>query len=425
MSLDLHQLNKEEKKIVRLAALGGMLEFYDFIIYGVFSVYFAQQFFPGNNSLLAIIKSYVVFILGYIARPLGGILFSHIGDEYGRKKVLIITIVLMGISSLAMGLLPTYEQIGISASLLLLFFRLIQELAIGGELPSTYVYISESLPQKQGTGFGLTMFGVNSGLLLGMLINQLITSVFTPTELTAYGWRLPFIFGGLLCIISYYIRKTLGETSAFNKIHDKPSFPLATLLKEHFPSLIAGIAITSIMSALVVLTVIFMPTYLNEMLDMSPHFIGRIMPVIMIFNVITIYYTGKLANYVAPTTILNYLLILSALFIPISYWLISLNSNWFLISIGLITLGILEGVAAMLIPLILCTLFKTSIRLTGVAFCYNIGFTLFGGIAPILVSAFINMGYNVYLTPLIYLLIIILICSFGLKKQSYSVSISN
>ena len=93
MSLDLHQLNKEEKKIVRLAALGGMLEFYDFIIYGVFSVYFAQQFFPGNNSLLAIIKSYVVFILGYIARPLGGILFSHIGDEYGRKKVLIITIV--------------------------------------------------------------------------------------------------------------------------------------------------------------------------------------------------------------------------------------------------------------------------------------------------------------------------------------------
>ena len=113
MSLDSIKLTNKEKKIVRLAALGGMLEFYDFIIYGVFSVYFAQQFFPGDNSLLAIIKSYVIFILGYIARPIGGILFSHIGDEHGRKKVLIITIVLMGISSLAIGLLPTYEQIGI------------------------------------------------------------------------------------------------------------------------------------------------------------------------------------------------------------------------------------------------------------------------------------------------------------------------
>jgi MFS family permease len=412
---DTPKLNNEEKKIVRLAALGGMLEFYDFIIYGVFSVYFAQQFFPGGNSLLAIIKSYVIFILGYIARPIGGILFSHIGDEYGRKKVLIITIVLMGISSLAIGLLPTYEQIGIIAPLLLLLLRLIQGLAIGGELPSTYVYISESLPDKQGTAFGLTMFGVNSGLLLGMVANQLLTTLFSSEELIAYGWRIPFIFGGMLCIISYHIRKTLGETSAFNTIHDKPAFPLATLLKEHLPQLLTGIAITAIMSGLVVLAIIFMPTYLNEMLHLNTQFIGRIMPVIMLFNVMAIYLTGKIANRVAPSTILNYLLLLSAVFIPISYWLISVSTNHFLLSVGLIILGILEGIAAMIVPLIICSLFTTSIRLTGVAFCYNIGFTLFGGIAPVLVSTLISMGYNVYMIPVLYLLGIVSICSFGLK----------
>ncbi|CEG58789.1 MFS transporter [Legionella fallonii] len=413
---DSFKLNDKEKRIVHLAALGGMLEFYDFIIYGVFSVYFAQQFFPESAPLLAVIKSYAIFILGYIARPIGGMLFSHIGDEYGRKKVLVVTIVLMGLSSLAIGILPTYEQIGIVAPLLLLLFRLIQGLAIGGELPSTYVYISESLPGKQGTGFGLTMFGVNSGLLLGMAINQLLTSLLSIEELSSYGWRLPFIFGGVLCVISYHIRRTLGETSAFNKIHDKPVFPLATLLKEHLPQLVTGIAITAIMSGLAVLTIIFMPTYLNEMLHINAHLVGHIMPVMMLFNVIAIYFTGKIANRVAPSIILNYLLLLSAVLIPLSYWLISVNTSSVFLVLGLIILGVLEGVAAMIIPLIICSLFTTSIRLTGVALCYNIGFTLFGGIAPMVVSTLINMGYNVYLTPLIYLLAIVIICSFGLKN---------
>lgn len=412
---DTPKLNKEEKKVVRLAALGGMLEFYDFIIYGVFSVYFAQQFFPGGNSLLAIIKSYVIFILGYIARPIGGFIFSHIGDEYGRKKVLVITIVLMGLSSLAIGLLPTYAQIGVSAPLLLLLFRLIQGLAIGGELPSTYVYLSESLPNKQGTGFGLTMFGVNSGLLLGMVVNQLLTSWLSNEQLMAYGWRIPFIFGGLLCIISYYIRKTLAETSAFTKVHDKPSFPLATLLKNHKPQLLVGIAITSIMSGLVVLAIIFMPTYLNEMLHIDTHYIGRIMPLMMLFNVIAIYISGRIADRVTPSAILYYLLLLSAVLIPLSYWMISMSTNLTMLSIGLITLGILEGIAALLVPLILCSLFTTSIRLTGVAFCYNIGFTLFGGLAPVIVSTLISLGYNLYMVPVIYLLAVVIICSFGLK----------
>src|SRR6476620_8730379 len=96
-----------QKKILTLSAFGGMLEFYDFIIYGIFAVYFSHQFFPSQNDLLVIIQTYVVFVLGYIARPIGGIIFSHIGDEYGRKKVLIITIILMGIASLGIGILPT------------------------------------------------------------------------------------------------------------------------------------------------------------------------------------------------------------------------------------------------------------------------------------------------------------------------------
>jgi MFS family permease len=408
------KLNKQETKIVRLAALGGMLEFYDFIIYGIFSVYFAHQFFPSGNPLLSIIQSYVVFILGYVARPVGGMIFSHLGDEHGRKQVLIITIVLMGAASLGIGILPTYNSIGIAAPILLLLLRLLQGLALGGELPSTYVYISESLPKKQGSGFGITMLGVNSGLLLGMLINQALNFMLTPAELSAYGWRLPFIFGGLLCLVSYRIRKTLQETSAFNKIHDKPPFPIIYLLKHHFPEFITGTAITAIMSGLVVVTIVFMPTYLHDILKVNNTFISYSIPLAMLCNTVMIYYTGQLANKISPHTILGCLVWVSMALIPFSYWLISNNSHAIVI-IGLIILCLLEGIAAMIVPLIICSLFPTKIRLTGVALCYNVGFTLFGGLAPVIISSLINAGYNIYLTPIIYLLTVVAICGFGLR----------
>ncbi len=409
MQQTLH-LNREEKKIVGLAALGGMLEFYDFIIYEIFSVYFASQFFPSGNQIISIIESYVVFVLGYIARPIGGMIFSHVGDEHGRKKVLIITIVLMGASSLGIGLLPTYASIGYAAPIGLLVLRLLQGLALGGELPSTYVYISESMPQKRGSGFGITMTGVNAGLLLGMAINQLLNLSFNTEQLTAYGWRIPFIIGGALCLISYKIRKTLQETAAFNKIHDKPEFPLAYLFKHNLPQMIAGIATTGIMSSLVVIAIIFMPTYLHKMLHIDNRLISQIMPIAMILNVITIYITGRIANHVTPYIILRNLIIASAILVPTSYWLIDAGH----IAAGVIILAILEGVAAMIIPYLITCLFPAKIRLTGVAMSYNIGFTIFGGMAPIIISSSIQSGHGIYQTPLIFMTVILLVCSFGL-----------
>lgn len=405
------KFSKEENKIVTLAALGGMLEFYDFIIYGIFSVYFAPQFFPSNNALLSVIQSYVVFILGYIARPIGGILFSHLGDEYGRKKALILTILLMGISSLGIGLLPTYSQIGLLAPISLLFLRLLQGVALGGELPSTYVYISESIPKKHGSAFGITMTGVNSGLLLGMLINLILNQTFTQADLNAYGWRLPFIFGGALCMISYLIRKTLHETTDFKKVHTKPEFPLLILFKNYLPQLIMGILMTSIMSGLVVVAIIFMPTYLHEMLQIDNKIISHNMLIVMLLNVITIFFTGKIVDRVKPQTILWTLLALSALLVPCSYFLISFEYS---LRAALIILGILEGIAAMIIPLLITYLFPVQIRLTGVALCYNLSFTLFGGVAPVAISALIKSGHNIYLTPMFYLMFIVLISGIGL-----------
>lgn len=337
------KLSQHEKKIVSIAALGGMLEFYDFIIYGIFSVYFAKQFFPSSSNLLSIIASYVIFILGYFSRPIGGIIFSYIGDEYGRKKVLVATIVIMGISSLGIGILPTYNQIGVTAPILMLVLRLLQGLALGGELPSTYVYISETIPAKRGIGFGITMAGVNSGLLLGMLINQILNMVISPIDLSRYGWRIPFIFGGLLCFVSYKIRKTFQETSEFSKIEGKSKFPLTDLLKNYFLQFVAGTAIIAIMSSLVILAIVFMPTYLHEILNFDNKLISYMMVITMIANIVTILVTGKIVN--------NYFAMIGLSILAI--------------------LAILEDIAAMIIPLLVSLIFPTKIRLTGVALCYK------------------------------------------------------
>jgi MFS family permease len=404
-------LTQQERKIVTLASLGGMLEFYDFVIYGIFAVYFSHQFFPSHHDLIVVLQSYFIFVLGYIARPIGGIIFSHIGDEYGRKKVLIITIILMGAASLGMGLLPNYAHIGIAAPLLLLILRLTQGLALGGELPSTYVYISETMAKKRGIAFGITMTGVNGGLLLGMLVNQALNYLLTPEQLTAFGWRLPFIFGGLICIISYRIRQSLHETAVFEKIHDRPKLPLFHLFQNHFVEFLAGTAVVAVMSSLVVVAVVFMPTYLHEILKLDNHYISNSMTLLMVINLISIYTAGRVAQHYRPDTILKVLGLLCCFLIPLSYFLIYSSHTL----LGLLILGVLEGIAAMITPYIVTTIFESRIRLTGVALCYNIGFTLFGAMAPLIITNLIKANYNIYLSPCIYLLVMVLICGFGLR----------
>jgi MFS family permease len=408
----------QERKILMLASLGGMLEFYDFIIYGIFSVYFAHQFFPSLNQFIVIIQSYLVFILGYIVRPLGGIIFSHIGDEYGRKKVLVLTILIMGTASLGIGCLPTYSQWGIFSPLVLLTLRLLQGLALGGELPSTYVYISESFSHKRSVAFGIIMTGVNSGLLLGMLINTLLNYFLTTEQLVRFGWRIPFIIGGLVCIISYRIRKTLNETAAFTKIVDKPKIPIVHLLKNHFMEFLTGTSLVALMAGSVVVVIIFMPTYLKSILKLNNGYISSVMNALIAINLIIVFFTGLLTQKYKPFFVFKIVLIASVLLIPLSYFLMQQNHIIF----GLMLLGGMQGMATMLTPYLLTSVFENKIHLTGVALSYNIGFTLFGGLSPLIITNLIGLGYNMYLVPVFYLLSMIAICGLGLifyKKKTY------
>lgn len=412
-------MNKEERKIVGLAALGGMLELYDFAIYGMFAVYFAHQFFPSTNTYTAILETYMVFSLGFILRPLGGIIFSHIGDEYGRKNVLVYTILIMGVSSVGIALLPTYATIGLAAPLLLLACRLLQGLAIGGELPTTFVYISESMPNKRILAFGITMTGVFSGYLFAAAINYILTRCFDTSQLNDFAWRIPFALGGLVCFISYKIRKTLRETKEFQEIMNKPRLPLVYLLKNYTPQVGAGAIFSAAQQVFSILAIIYMPTYLHSILHISQDAINSMLPVALIVSVVTIGVAGVLFRRALNLSRLMMVsLVVNLLIVPFAYYLIV---NQYSFS-GYILLMFGHAFIGLMIPLYLTTLFPTNIRLSGVAMSYNLSVATFGGLAPVLVTTLIKQTQAIYLTPVLYILAfivssIVLVAIFSSKNS--------
>lgn len=407
------KLNKEQKRIICLASVGGMLEFYDFTIYGLFAAYFAGQFFPSSNSFVTIISTYSVFLIGYIARPLGGIIFSHIGDEIGRKTVMIVTMILMGVASLGLGLLPTYASIGLWAPLLMLLLRLLQGLAIGGELPSMIVYVAESLPEQRGVALGGVFAGTVGGLLPGMLINLLITHYLTPLQIHDFGWRIPFILGSLLCFVGYQVRNKLHETAAFSNLKQRYKFPLGELIRHHFGKVLIGAGLVSIMASSIILAIIFMPTYLTKILKFDPAYVSNIILGTTVLSITSTYVIGLLTTRFPLYTLMRNIIFVLILAAAACYLMIA---HHYCLSLALVLFAIAQGALVCLPPIFLSYLFPLPIRLSGVALSYNIAFVFFGGLTPIAVTTMIEYTQMLTMAPFLCLLVVALIALFSLAR---------
>ena len=407
-------LNAEQKKIIFLASVGGLLEFYDFTIYGLFAVYFSSQFFPSQNQLTAIIASYSVFVIGYIARPIGGIIFSHIGDKIGRKTVMVITMILMGFASIGLGVSPTYSQIGIFAPILMVVFRLIQGLAIGGELPSTIVFGTESIPNQRGFAMGVIFAITIAGLLLGMIINSLIVNTLSTNQINSFGWRIPFILGGLLCIVAYQIRNKLHETVAFKNLvhHDNP--PIIELLKHHTSKILIGIGLASTMATPIALALIFMPTYLIKIVKLDPTIIGNSMLIATACSITATLCIGILADRINIFKLFKTLLVLLLIAAAICYYMISKQMN---IVFAVTLFAIIQGALVALPPTLLSYIFPVHIRLSGIALSYNISFVIFAGLTPILITALIEQMHMIYLVPVLWIALTTFIAFIALNKS--------
>ncbi len=214
-----------------LATLGGVLEFYDFIIFVFFANTIGNLFFPpGIPDWVRQFQTFGIFAAGYLARPLGGVVMAHAGDLHGRKKIFTLSVFLMALPTLGIGLLPTYGSLGAWAPILLLLLRILQGAVVGGEVPGAWVFVTEHVPPSRvGLACGILTSGLTVGILLGSLVATGLNMLMPPEQVTAYGWRIPFLLGGAFGLMSMYLRYLLTETPVFEELR-KPAIVVVILM---------------------------------------------------------------------------------------------------------------------------------------------------------------------------------------------------
>ena len=269
-------LSRRDARTLMLAALGGALEFYDFIIFVFFTAVIAQLFFPPDMpEWLRQLQTFGIFAAGYLARPLGGIIMAHFGDRIGRKRMFMLSVLLMAVPTLLMGLLPTHASIGIAAPLLLLLLRVLQGAAVGGEVPGAWVFVSEHVPDSRvGFACGTLTSGLTFGILLGSLVATWINTTWSSDEVLAWAWRLPFIIGGLFGLLAVWLRRYLDETPVFEEMRRRrelvKGLPLKAVLQGHGGAVIRSMLITWTLTAGIVVVILMTPTLVQSLFAIAP-----------------------------------------------------------------------------------------------------------------------------------------------------------
>ena len=264
-------LTRHDYRTLALAALGGALEFYDFVIYVFLAPVIGRLFFPAEMpDWLRLLQTFGIFSAGYLARPLGGIVIAHFGDLLGRKRMFTLSIFLMAVPTLAIGLLPTYASIGIAAPLLLLLMRILQGVAIGGEVPGAWVFVAEHVPRaalrpRHRHADRRPDHRHPDRLADGRRDQHLLRP---GRGRGASRWRIPFIAGGVFGFVSVYLRRFLAETPVFQEMKARRALarevPIKTVLRDHRAETLLALALTWVLTAAIVVVILFTPTYLQQ-----------------------------------------------------------------------------------------------------------------------------------------------------------------
>ncbi len=377
---------RSDYKTLGLAALGGALEIYDFIIFVFFALTLSQLFFPPEMpEWLRLLQSFGIFVTGYLARPLGGILMAHFADRLGRKKVFSLSILMMALPCLLIGIMPTYAQIGYFAPLLLLALRVLQGAAVGGEVPSAWVFVAEHAPVgHRGYALGFLQAGLTFGYLIGALTATFLAQTFTPAEILDYAWRYPFLLGGVFGVIGVWLRRWLSETPVFMAMQAQREaaveLPLSTVLREHRLAMLPAMILTCVLTSAVVVFVVITPTMMQKTFGMTASHTFALSALGIVFLNIGCVLAGLLVDRIgAWRTVMLYSLLLP-LGIGVLYACL-IEGQWIGLAYAVAGLGC--GVVGA-VPSVMVSLFPARIRVSGISFTYNIAYAAWASITPLL-----------------------------------------
>jgi len=378
---------RSDYKTLGLAALGGALEIYDFIIFVFFALTLSQLFFPPEMpEWLRLLQSFGIFATGYLARPLGGILMAHFADRMGRKKVFSLSILMMALPCLLIGIMPTYAQIGYFAPLLLLALRILQGAAVGGEVPSAWVFVAEHAPAgHRGYALGFLQAGLTFGYLLGALTATILAQTFTPAEILDFAWRYPFLLGGVFGVIGVWLRRWLSETPVFMAMQAKRDaaveLPLRTVLREHRLAMLPAMILTCVLTSAVVVFVVITPTMMQKTFGMTASHTFGLSALGIVFLNIGCVLAGLLVDRIgAWRTVMLYSLLLP-MGIGVLYACLITGADW--IGLAYAIAGLCCGVVGA-VPSVMVSLFPARVRVSGISFTYNIAYAAWASITPLL-----------------------------------------
>jgi MFS transporter, MHS family, proline/betaine transporter len=405
IALAAQQLNLEfraaEHKTVLAGLAGNVLEWYDFGVYGFFAVAIGSQFFPAHDPAVSLIASFGVFAIGFLARPLGGLVFGHVGDRMGRRTAVISSVVSMAVPTCLMAVLPTYEQIGLAAPLLLILLRLAQGLAVGGEYTTSLVLLVEqAMPSRRGRVGSYAPFGAFGGLLLGSAIGWVITASITPEQSAVWGWRIAFVAGLAIGIIVFLIRRRLPREPVITAPKTETA-PLIDAFRTQKLAMLQVIGFNLSTAVGFYLCFVFTTTWLHQVaavpvpiaLLLDSIALGIMMVMTPFIGALSDRFGRKLILFVGGVG----LILLS---VPLLGWIG--QGTVFSILTGQFGFAIFVGCFAGAGPAFMVETFPKHVRCSGLSVGYNIAMSIFGGTLPMLAVYLIAETGNV-LSPAWYL----------------------
>lgn len=407
------------RKAITAASLGNAMEWFDFGVYGFVAYALGKVFFPDATPGVQMIAALATFSVPFLIRPLGGLFFGMLGDKYGRQKILSVTIIIMSISTFCIGLIPSYNTIGIWAPILLLLAKMAQGFSVGGEYTGASIFVAEYSPDRKRGFMGSWLdFGSIAGFVLGAGIVVLISTVVGEENFMVWGWRLPFFLALPLGIIGFYLRHALEETPAFQQhvdkleqgdrdgLRDGPKVSFREIATKHWKSLLTciGIVISANVTYYMLLT--YMPSYLSHNLHYSEDHGVLIIIAIMVGMLFVQPIVGMLSDRVGRRPFILFGSILMFIFSIPAFMLI--NSDVIgLIFAGLLMLAVMLncfiGVMASTLP----AMFPTHIRYSALASAFNIS-VLVAGLTPTAAAWLVEATNNLYM-PAYYLMVTSLI----------------